>query len=344
MPLPLILGGIAAVAAVGSGIQGGKKMKDADETMKLAKQRYETAKEKVEKAEEKSKNEIESIGKLKVSIGEDFKEFADVMETIKKTKFNPIENDTGLPEVNLGELREISMEIEVIKSAIESVGSVILVELGLGTIAAKEIAKKVSAFSAGMTVEAVSIGTMASLSGAAIANTTLTALGGGALAVGGGLTLETLALSGPTFGLSLLVGGVVFNVSGSKMSEKADKAYCEAKEIEKKADEAVEYLNKLYKTAKILEDSFINIRTEYKKRIKILKEIVYEQGKNEWNEFNEEEKLITNNLVSLVQLLFNMCKIKLILNENKEINTQEVEKFAKNANEMLTNNNKDYNL
>ena len=46
MPLPLIIGGIAAIAGaagVGSGIHGGVKMKEANDTMKLAQRKQERA-------------------------------------------------------------------------------------------------------------------------------------------------------------------------------------------------------------------------------------------------------------------------------------------------------------
>ena len=46
MPLPLIIGGLAAVAGVagvGSGIHGGVKMKEANDTMKVAKSKQERA-------------------------------------------------------------------------------------------------------------------------------------------------------------------------------------------------------------------------------------------------------------------------------------------------------------
>ena len=43
MPLPLILGGLAAIAGaagVGAGIKGGAKMKKANDTMKLADEQH----------------------------------------------------------------------------------------------------------------------------------------------------------------------------------------------------------------------------------------------------------------------------------------------------------------
>ena len=46
MPLPLIIGGIAAVAGaagIGSGIFGGIKMKEADDAMRAAQKRQENA-------------------------------------------------------------------------------------------------------------------------------------------------------------------------------------------------------------------------------------------------------------------------------------------------------------
>ena len=58
MPLPFIIAGIAAVAGVagvGSGIQGGIKMKEANDTLNAAKKKQERAVELFEKRKIKEK-------------------------------------------------------------------------------------------------------------------------------------------------------------------------------------------------------------------------------------------------------------------------------------------------
>lgn len=52
------------------------------------------------------------------------------------------------------------------------------------------------------------------LSGAAT-NATLAALGGGAIAAGGGIGLGTTILGATGLGVDLLVGGIIFNVTES---------------------------------------------------------------------------------------------------------------------------------
>ena len=85
-----------------------------------------------------------------------------------------------------------------------------------------------------MAIGTASTGTaISSLSGVAATNATLAALGGGSLAAGGGgMALGTAVLGGATLGVGLLVGGVIFNVTGSKLSDKADEAYSQAKRTE----------------------------------------------------------------------------------------------------------------
>lgn len=71
MPLPFILGGIAAAAAVagvGSGIKGGMKMKDANDTMESAKRMQRRAINKFEENNKKTTKQMDSGGKTELSI------------------------------------------------------------------------------------------------------------------------------------------------------------------------------------------------------------------------------------------------------------------------------------
>lgn len=107
--------------------------------------------------------------------------------------------------------------------------------------------------SAVMALGTASTGTaISTLSGAAATNATLAALGGGAISAGGGgMALGTAVLGGATLGVGLLVGGIIFNFTGSKMSDKADDAYRQAKKAQEDAERIINYLNELMILQKI---------------------------------------------------------------------------------------------
>ena len=78
MPLPLIIGGLAAiagVAGVGSGIHGGVKMKEANDTMKAAKSKQERAVALFEKRNSETTELMDSIGKQELEILSSFDDF-----------------------------------------------------------------------------------------------------------------------------------------------------------------------------------------------------------------------------------------------------------------------------
>lgn len=51
--------------------------------------------------------------------------------------------------------------------------------------------------------------------------------------------------------------------------------------------------------------------------------------KTDWNEYTDEDKLFVENLVLLVSLLYNLCKVQLVKNDdnqNKIVNKEEINK------------------
>ena len=46
--------------------------------------------------------------------------------------------------------------------------------------------------------------------------------------------------------------------------------------------------------------------------MRILDKVVNSEGKTDWKKFSAEEKLITENLVLLVGMLYKMCQVKLV--------------------------------
>lgn len=78
----------------------------------------------------------------------------------------------------------------------------------------------------------------------------------------------------------------------------------------------------------------------YKTHLQGLKYMVEVDHKTNWNDYMENERLSTENTVLLVGLLYNMCKVELVLQarDEKEINTinyTEVDKSIAGADRFL---------
>lgn len=339
MPLPLILGiaaGVAALGGAGSGISGAVKMKDANDTMKSAKSKMERCQNRVDSGNKATTAAMDELGKLEINILSSFKEFSDVIERIQnRPQFKKVTVDgVKLPKYDPEEIKNVS------------VGAGVLVG-GLGGAAAGTAGGFAAAGATTASVMALgtaSTGTaIASLSGAAATNATLAALGGGSIAAGGGgIALGTTILGASTLGVGLLVGGIIFNFTGSKLSEKADEAMRQANRAEDEADKICEYLKKLRDAANYYNSQLSITNQTYIDHLNRLKETVIYDGKTDFNMFTPQEKVNLRNTVMLVTLLYEMCKVKLVIKSNNinginEVNTEvyaEVDKAMKIRNEV----------
>lgn len=334
MPIPFIIGGIAAiagVAGVGSGIHGGVKMKEANDTMKSAQRIQENAIGKFEKRNTETTELMDALGKQELEILNSFEQFSNLIEKIQGRPEFKAYNKEGinLPEYEAEELKEISAGAGVLLGGI---GGAAAGTAG-GFAAAGVTTSAVMALGTASTGTAIS-----TLSGVAATNATLAALGGGSLAAGGGgMALGSMVLGGATLGIGLLVGGVIFNATGSKLSDKADEAYSQARRTEKEVKKIVEYFDELSSAAEGFRTSLTNIEKQYMKRLSILDHIINFEEKTEWLEFSDKEKRLTENTVLPVGLLYQMCKIQLVLKTEKEDELNHVNKVA--VNQAVSNAN-----
>ena len=114
MPLPLILGigaAIAAVGGVGASIHGGVKMKEANDTIKSAQYRHEQNIEKLKKQEEKTTENVDRLGIFELEIIKNFSIFAQLIEKIhNRPEFKNInQNNENIPTYSPEELRKASV-------------------------------------------------------------------------------------------------------------------------------------------------------------------------------------------------------------------------------------------
>lgn len=339
MPLPLILGvgaAIAGVAGIGGGINGGMKMKKAKDTMEAAQYRYNSCMRKMEDKNKKTIDRMDKLGKLELEILKNFDEFSDVFEKIKnRPMFKKIDkNGVEIPAFDGKRLKEVYVGAGVLLGGIGGAGAG-----AAGGIAAGGIAAGGATTATVMALGSASTGTaISTLSGAAATNATLAALGGGSLAAGGGgMALGSMILGEATLGVGLLVGGMIFNFTGNKLSDKADEAMQEVRSIEKKANTICNYLDELKTISMKYYDSLVSVKNIYEKYLLKLKDIVEINLKQDWNDFSEEEKLITENTVLLVGLLYNMCKVELV---KKSSNKNDINKINKEDIELSIDNSK----
>lgn len=339
MPLPIILGigaAIPAAGGVGAGIHGGVKMKEANDTMKSAQTQHEENIARFEKNQKSTTKAMDKLGTYELTIISSFDEFADVI--------NKIQNRPEFKNIEKGGVKITSYSPEELKNT--SIGAGVLLG-GLGGAAAGTaggFAAAGATTAAVMALGTASTGTaIASLSGVAATNATLAALGGGALAAGGGgMALGSLVLGGATLGVGLLVGGIIFNFTGAKLSDKADEAYHQMKEAEKQINQICQYLSKLKKCSVSYYDALKKVDDAYHECLNKIKNTVILEGKTNWNSFSYDEKLNVENCSYLVGLLYNMCKVELVLKSENEngintINYDAVQKSIDDSTAVLTN-------
>lgn len=343
MPLPIWLipvalkgaAVVAGAAGVGAAANGVKKMKDANDTMESAKNRNERNMAKFEKENKTTTKDMDKLGKLELEILHSFSEFSDVFEQIKnRPTFDAYsKNSVTLPKYDGEKIKEVSVGAGVLLGGLG----------GAGLGAASGFAAAGATTAAVMALGTASTGTaIASLSGVAATNATLALLGGGTLAAGGGgMAAGTAALGAATLGVGLLVGGIIFSFTGGKLSDKADEAWAQMKKAEEKINTICNYLVDLRSTSNQYYETLFKVNEIYQRHLDGLKNIVTTLRHTDWNTFTLEERELTENTVLLVGLLYNMCKVELVLKSENEndvntINKTAVKNSINNANSVLT--------
>lgn len=337
MPLPLFLGiaaGIAAAGGIGSGIHGAVKMKDAKDTMKCAEERHNKNMQKFKSTNTKTTKCMDNLGKKEIEILSSFEKFSELFEKIQnKPEFADVTiNGNVLPKYDGEELKKVSVGACALMGGLGGAA--------LGTAGGFAAAGATTA--AVMALGTASTGTaIASLSGAAATNATLAALGGGAVAAGGGgIALGTTVLGAATAGVGLLVGGIIFSITGSSISNKADEAYSQMKKAEAQINEICAYLNELKETATKYNYTLCEVDLLYQDHLLQLEGLVNEQNKTDWLLYSEEEKLLVQNTILLVGLLYKMCKVQLVIKSGKnsdmnKINYDDINEAQNSANNVL---------
>ena len=106
---------------------------------------------------------------------------------------------------------------------------------------------------------------------------------------------------------------MIFNVTGNKLSSKADEALKQANRTEEEVNKVVSYLLELRNVSNSYYNTLYRVWKKYDEEFYKLHQIVEVNGKTEWYDFTATEKQVTENAVLLVGLLYKMCQVKLVI-------------------------------
>lgn len=319
MPLPVImLMGAAAAGTAGAanGVKGAQKMYVSNKDKKMIEAQHAVNIQFYEKTFEVTTKAMDELGEFEIMIMSEFKDFADVIEKIEnRPKFGEIrDKDFKLPEYTADDIQQAAVGAIALASGI---GGAALGTFG-GFAAAGATTAAVAAVGTASTGTAI-----ASLSGAAATNATLAALGGGSLAAGGGgIALGTTVLGAATLGVGLMIGGVIFNISGNTLIQKMEEAKENVEKETTEVDEVCLYLQELYRAAENYKNALAVVKTIYDKHFARLQYTVEVEGTVDYRQFTDTDKLAYKNTVLLVGILYDMLKVKLV--EKKDENYNQV--------------------
>lgn len=310
----LLLGAsaLAGAAGVGGIAKGGSQVLKANSTMKELQVQHQQNLARLEKRNKECVRDMDKLGRKELEILKSFQEFSTVFEKIKnRPEFAKIQKQgICLPQYDGEELKKASVGANTLLG-------------GLGGAAAGTASG--FAASGAATAVVMALGTastgvpIASLSGAAATNATLAALGGGSLAAGGGgMALGTTVLGAATLGVGLLIGGVIFGITGGKISSDAKKAQKEIEKETQQTEEICNYLLDLQGTANRYGRKLDEVGSMYHEHMEKLKWMVVMQGRADWDWYTEPEKQLVNNTALLVKLLYDMCKVELVQKSEEE--------------------------
>lgn len=313
MPLPIVIGVAAAVASIagaGACAHGGVSIKKAKDKENEAKALHEECCNKFVEKGTLADETMDDLGILELETLGSFEEFSNVAAKIQnKPESAAIDTScTELPEFNSDGLRAVSV---MAKATIGGLAGAAAGTAG-GFAAAGATTSVVAALGTASTGTAIS-----TLSGAAATNATLAALGGGSLAMGGGgMAAGAAVLGGAAAGAGILVGGVIVNVIGRKLSDNAEELMEQVLEEKESVDQACALFDDIRENAERYAKAIEATQHEYAKHVEEISFVVNSLGKTDWNDFTEKEKLSFESTVLLVGLLFNMCKTNIVIDDD----------------------------
>ena len=317
MPLPFVLlagAAAAGIAGVANGAKGAQKMVESNDEKKYVEALHDENTRYYGETFEVTTKSMDKLGEVEVKVLADFKDFSDLIERIEnRPEFGEI-TPAGfkLPQYSKADIDQAAVGAVALASGI---GGAAMGTFG-GFAAAGATTAAVAALGTASTGTAI-----ASLSGAAATNATLAALGGGALAAGGGgMALGATVLGAATLGVGLMIGGVIFNISGNTLKQKIGEAREEVEKESAEVNNVCYYLQELYRAAENYRNAIEITKKVYDKHFARLQYTVDVDHIVDYRKFSDADKIAYKNTVLLVGILYDMLKVKVVKKKDENYN------------------------
>ncbi|MEL0578326.1 hypothetical protein AACK17_07215 [Pectobacterium punjabense] len=309
MPIPIIIGAVAAAAGIygiAKGVSGAIDHSNASDINESAKSMVDNINQRIDDSRKSANKNIEDYGQRKLRAFNGV--ISDFIETFRHLKDVDLVGSQELEKLNAGDfstttLAGLQQNYQMLKDAGLGIGA------GMGSGAALAF----GAYNGTMLLATASTGTaISSLSGVAATNATLAWLGGGSLAAGGyGMAGGMMVLGGIVAGPALAIFG---HILGNKGEEALNNARSNRELAETTRDQGilmVEKLQAIEQVTILANKTFSLISGHLRSAVHDMKEVIENEGDN-FKSFSQESKEVVFLSVKFAQLLKAMIDTPLL--------------------------------
>lgn len=300
MPIPLIIGaaaGIAALYGATKGVSGVIDHSNAKDINGDARSMVNTANQKVEEQRKFTNSTLEDYGQRKMRAFNGV--IADFIVTFERLKNVDLMQSPELDKLNAGDfsnktLAGLRQDYQALKDA----------GLGLGAGMSGGAALAFGAYNGTMLLATASTGTaISSLGGVAATNATLAWLGGGSLAAGGyGMAGGMMVLGGIVAGPALAIFGHVLGNKGEEALNNARSNMEQARTIRDQAELMAGKLQAIQQVTSLANSTFSIISAHLRHAAHKLKDVIENHGED-YRAFPDESKEVVFRSVKFAQLI-----------------------------------------
>lgn len=300
MPIPLIIGAVAAAAGIygaAKGVSGAIDHSNAKDINDDARSMVDSANRKVEEQRKATNAVLEDYGQRKLRAFNGV--VADFIETFERLKNIELSQSPELDKLNAGDfsnktLTGLRQDYQALKDA----------GLGLGAGMGGGAALAFGAYNGTMLLATASTGTaISSLGGVAATNATLAWLGGGSLAAGGyGMAGGMMVLGGIVAGPALAIFGHVLGNKGEEALNNARSNQEQARTIHDQAELMTGKLRAIEQVTALANSTFSKISSQLRRTVSELKKVLESNGVD-YRTFSDESKEVVFRSVKFAQLL-----------------------------------------
>lgn len=300
MPIPLIIGVVAAAAGIygaAKGVSGAIDHSNAKGINNDARSMVDSASRQVEEQRKSTNAILEDYGQRKLRAFNGV--VAEFIETFERLKNIELSQSPELDKLNAGDfsnktLSGLRQDYQALKDA----------GLGLGAGMGGGAALAFGAYNGTMLLATASTGTaISSLGGVAATNATLAWLGGGSLAAGGyGMAGGMMVLGGIVAGPALAIFGHVLGNKGEEALNNARSNLEQACTIHDQAELMTGKLRAIEQVTSLANATFSKISSQLRRAVSELKKVI-ENNDVDYRNFSNESKEVVFRSVKFAQLL-----------------------------------------